>query len=158
MPSTAGASDVIGKLFVGSDLAMTAGTFLATASPKDLTAVYTAVPETVVVLVRLSSGTATLTADLTADGVYSSADATITNFNDTTYHAIVLDTTAALPYINVRLATSANAIVDRLAVIPLALLTAGEDWFNVRDGLMAVANTTNGDGSGAFGSVASLSA
>ena len=158
MPSTAGASDLVGKLFVGSDVGLSAGTILATASPKDLTAVYTAVPETVVVLVRLSSGTATLTADVNSSGTYASADATITGFNDTTYHAIVLDTSAANPYINVRIATTANCIVDRLAVVPLALLTEGEDWFNVRDGLMAVANTTHGDGGGAFGSAQNVSA
>ncbi len=147
-----GNCNVVGNVLTGADLGLSAGTFLATASPKDLTAIHSAVPETYIVLCRLSSGSATLTVDLTADGVYSSADASV-SLTGTNMFALVVDTTTSLTYANVRLATSANCIVDRFAVLPLCKLTAGENFASVLLGRNAVASqnmTKDSDGSGVF--------
>lgn len=149
MPNPLAAANLVGHSLRFSELGLATATLVATGSPWDLTGYKTAVPETVVVLVRLSSGTGTLTADTTADGVYASAIAT-KSMTGTDYHALVVDTDATNIYINVRLASTANMIVDRLLVMPLAMLSAGEDWYNIRDGVMAVANTTIGNGSGVF--------
>lgn len=151
MPNPLQGADIVGHTLRASELGVAStGIVLATASPKDLTAYKTAVPETVLVLVRLSSGTVNVQVDTTADGVFSSAEVSTGNFNDTVFRALTVDTSAANPYVNVRLVTSANAIVDRVLVLPLARLTTGEDWYNVRDGVMAVASTANADGSGVF--------
>lgn len=151
MPNPLQGADIVGHTLRASELGLAStGIVLATASPKDLTAYKTAVPESVVVLVRLSSGTVNVQVDTTADGVFSSAAASTGNFNDTVMRALVVDTDSTNTYINVRLVTSANAVVDRLLVMPLARLTTGEDWYNVRDGVMAVASTANADGSGVF--------
>ncbi len=156
MPNPLAAADVVGHTLRFSELGLATAVLMASASPLDLTAYKTAVPETVIVLCRFSSGTATITVDTTADGVYASAVATKTNATGTDYHALVVDTDATNAYVNVRFATSANAILDKLLVLPLARLVEGEDWYNVRDGVMAVAHNDGGlpsgrgDGSGVF--------
>lgn len=151
MPNPLQGADIVGHTLRASELGVAStGIVLATASPKDLTAYKTAVPETVLVLVRLSSGTVNVQVDTTADGVFASAEVSTGNFNDTVFRALTVDTSASNPYVNVRLVTSANCVVDRVLVLPLARLTTGEDWYNVRDGVMAVASTANADGSGVF--------
>ena len=144
--------DIVGHLVTAADVGLTAGTKLASGSPYDLTAIQTAGPETVLVVCRLSSGSATLTADTTADGVYSSALAT-KSMTGTDYHLLVFDTDATNNYVNVRVATSANCIIDRFCVLPLGNLTEGEESDSVRDGLRAFLGSHNGvtsDGSGVF--------
>lgn len=141
--------DLVGHSVRFSELGLLSATLVATSSPFDLTAVKTPVPETCVVLVRLSSGTGTLTVDTTSDGTYSSAEQTL-SLTGTNFFCLLVDTASATPYLNVRIATSANCIVDRLAVLSLAKLTSGENWMNVREGYMAVVDSKTGDGVGTF--------
>lgn len=149
MPNPLQAADVVGHTLRYSELGLSSATITGASGNVDLTAYRTAVPQTVVVLVRLSSGSGTLAIDTTADGTFASAAVSRT-ISGTEYCASVIDTDATNVYFNIRLSSAANMIVDRILVLPLAKLTSGEDWFNVRDGVMAVANTTQGDGSGTF--------
>lgn len=151
MPNPLQGSDIVGHTLRASELGLAStGIILATASPKDFTAYKTMCPETVICLVRLSSGNATFNMDVTADGVYASATVTTGAVSDTAYHAMVLDTSTTDTYINVRATTSANAVVDRFLVLPLGKLTTGEDAYNVRYGLLAVMGSNPGDGGGTF--------
>lgn len=148
-----GDCDLVGNLVTASDLGLTSGTVLATASPKDLTAFRCPVPETVLVLCRLSSGTVDLQVDVASSAAFGSADGSTSNFNDTVGRYVVVDTSSANSYVNVRLVTSANCIVDRLAALSLSKLTAGEEFKSVRAGRNAVSGglgTSGSDSSGAF--------
>lgn len=146
--------NIVGHRITPAELGLSAGTILATASPLDLTAFATAVPETLVVLCRLSSGSGTLTVDTTATGAYASATATAT-LSGTGYVGLVVDTDATNFYASVRLATTANMIVDRFLVLPLAELCEGEEFRSVRAGLNAVSSDNmapDSDASGVLGS------
>lgn len=141
--------DLVGHSVRFSELGLLSATLLSPSSPYDLTAIKTPVVETCVVLVRLSSGTGTLTVQATPAGTYSSADQTL-SLSGTNFACLLIDSSAANPYINVRIATSANCIIDRLAVFALSKLTTGENWMNVREGYMAVVDSKTGDGLGNF--------
>ncbi len=149
MANPLGAANVVGHNLKYSELGLASATILATASPVSLSFTNkTPVPETVVVLWRLSSGTLDVQVEAASSTTFGSATYTSGAKTGTKYECAVVNTSAANPYVNVNLVTSANAILDRLMVMTLAELEADEDWYNVRDGVMAVANTTHGDGSG----------
>lgn len=153
MANPVGDCNVVGHLVTASDLGLTSGTVLATDSPKDLTAFRCLVPETVLVLCRLSSGTADVQVDVASSAAFASADASTGNFTGTIGHYVVVDTSVTNNYVNVRIVTSANCIVDRFAALPLAVLTAGEEFPSVKAGLNAVSANHMGsgsDGSGTF--------
>lgn len=145
--------DMVGNILKGSDLGLSAGTFLATASPKNLTAIQTPVPETMVLLVRLSSGNITAAVDVNDTGTYSSADSTVTISATGEFRALAFSTSSTDSYAAIRLTTSANGIIDRFGVLSLSKLTAGEEFRSVRAGRNAVAcaeMTSGSDGSGAW--------
>lgn len=154
-------SNAVGNVLKGSDLGLAAGTVLATSSPKDLTTFRTPVPETMLMVVRQSSGTATYTVDVNATGGYSAADYTLSSLADTTQRFLLIDTDTTNSYVSIRIATSANAIIDRFGVVSLSKLTAGEEYRSVLAGRNAVAGlegTANSDGSGVWSSDLNVSA
>lgn len=154
MPNPMTEVDVVGTTIRFSELGLSSATVLASASPQALTAYRCGVPQTVLVLCRLSSGTVDVQVDVASSGTFGSSDASTGNVSDTVMRALAVDTSAANSYVNVRLVTSANCIVDRLLVLPLGKLQTGESWFgDVRDSLNAVAGTENvsaSDGGGTF--------
>lgn len=151
MPNPLQGADVVGHTLRFAELGLT-NRDLGNSLNVDLTAYKTAVPETVLVLVQIASGQVDVQVDVNATGTFASADASSGNVTATGYiFGQTVDTSAANPYVNVRLVTGASgARIAKLLVLPLAKLSAGEEWYNIRDGVMAVANTTVGDGSGAF--------
>lgn len=151
--------NAVGNVLTASDLGLSAGTVLATASPKTLTTIQTPVPETLVLLVRQSSGTATYTASVNTVTGYGNADYTTGSVSNTAMTPLVLSTTAASSFVTFRITTSANVIIDRFGVISLSKLTAGEEWRSVRSGRNAVCKDTgSSDASGAWSSDLNVSA
>jgi len=151
MPNPLAAADVVGHTLRFAELGLT-NRDLGNSLNVDLTAYKTAVPETVLVLVQIASGQVDVQVDVNATGTFASADASSGNVTATGYvFGQVVDTSASNPFVNVRLVTGGAGVrISKLLVPPLAKLSTGEDWYNVRDGVMAVANTTVGDGSGTF--------
>lgn len=140
MPNPLQAADIVGHSIRFSELGLTNRDLAA--GNVDLTAYKTAVPETVIVLVQLASGGIDVQVQATAAGTFSSGDATTSNQTLTAaFYGQVCTTSVANPYVNVRLVVaSGGARIAKILVLPLAKLTGLEDWFNVRDGVMAVAS------------------
>ena len=150
MPNPLQGADIVGHSLRFSELGLT-NRDIGNNVTVDLTAYQTAVPETVLVFVQLASGAANVQAQATAAGTFSSADVSTGSVSVTYGVGVVLDTSAANPFVNVRLVAGASGCrIAKIVVLPLAKLTAGEDWYNVRDGVMAVASDKIGDGSGTF--------
>lgn len=151
--------NAVGNVLKASDLGLSAGTVLASASPKTLTTVQTPNPETLLLVVRQSSGTATYTVSVNTTAAYGNADYTTGSNSGTAYQVLVIDTTAASSFVTVRVTTSANAIIDRFGLICLSKLTAGEEFRSVRSGRNAVCKATGtSDGSGVWSSDLAVSA
>lgn len=145
--------NMVGNVLYAADMGLAAGTVLATSSPKNLTTLKTAVPETLCLVVRQSSGTASYLVDVNATGGYSTTVYSIASNSGTSMMALVFDTTTSSPYVGMQVTTSANAIIDRFAVLSLSRLTAGEEFRSVLAGRNAVAGlqgTALSDGSGTW--------
>lgn len=146
-------ADIVGHSLRFSELGLTNRDLPATTAI-DLTVYTSPVPETVFVVVQLASGTVTAAIQATANGTFTSADMTTGAVTVTYPIAVFANTSSTNNQINVRLTPGGSGCrIASIVVLPLARLTAGEDWFNVRDGVQAVAgnyNAPTSDGSGTF--------
>ena len=150
-----GTCNGVGNVLLAEDLGLSAGTILASASPKALTSVHLPLPETVAVLVKLSSGTVDVQVDVATSSTFVSSDSSTGAVAGTYWRGVVVNTTSTEPYVNIRLVTSANCIVDGLVVLPISRLVDGEEFRSVRAGRNAVGSshmTSSSDGSGVYDS------
>jgi hypothetical protein len=132
-----------------ADLGLSAS--LASGSTDTGTTFSTGMPATVVLLSKLTSGSADIKIDrASAAGSinFSSPDVTLA-CSGTSLQVASLDTTSSELFVGIQQVTSGSAAVwNQLAVMVLYELTAGEDWFSVRSGANAVGNNTVGNGGG----------
>ena len=155
MPNPQGAANAVGHTLRFSELGIsgvagvtvngTASADIAGSTTVNFTAYKTVVPETVIVLCQLASGSGTLNVQATTAGTYASADSSTpvntTSLTGTAGQFAVLSTSSTNRYINAQLVSAGGGCrLSRILVLPLAVLTGSEDWFNVRDGVMAVAS------------------
>ena len=120
----------------------------------------TGLPATVVTVISLTSGSATLKVDVADEAAnidLSSSPSESVSLSGTGKFVSVVSTTAnytadtSVLYVGHRVAGGAGgASINQFAVFVLYELEDGEDWFSIRSGLNAVGNTTVGDGSGSL--------
>lgn len=129
----------------GTDLGLATADFtLGASATKNLTAIETPVPLKVRIITKLTSGSATLTADVNATGTYASADKTLA-LAGTDEQVMTVVTTSSDRYVNFRIATGGGgaAVIEYLEVDVIGKLPANWDWHSVRSAMNALAAQVN---------------
>lgn len=146
---TVEANGVFTQVLPITDLALTTAVSSSVGAVTS-TAFTTGVQNSVLVLVKLVSGT--MTVDLDRHSAADNADfgsptesVTISTTNRT---YLKVDATSSERYFSIRTSAANTSQFAELAVIVASKLEEGEEWFAIRSGHNAVANATVGDGTG----------
>lgn len=125
-------------------------TTVTSAAAVGSTVITTGYPATVVVLSKLTSGSGTLKLDIAATAAaisYGSPSVSL-SVSGTSLQVASVDTSTTELFVGLQQSAGTTATWEQLAMLVLYELTAGEEWFCIRDGINSVGNNTIGDGSG----------
>lgn len=154
MSNPLGQQDIVGNLVTFAELAL-ASSLTSAASTTSATVNNPGVASTVVLLVKLACGQATVALDAFETSADFGSPSDSVSITDTKEYYLIANTSATNTHTAVKITEAAGSgnttAVTACAMLVLYNLSAGEDWHSIiGGGYNSVASTHTGDGSGTF--------